>query len=209
VTATATPNPIPVGQSTTTISATNLSHTSLSKCKVSGFALPYTVTQTDDSYTYNVACTGNTGYNSCSADVTVTNTPPTTTTEPPLLSCNSFLTAKPSRIILGQDLNLIWSVGDNCDKDTCQATVTPETGGNWSGNPYNLPTTKLDTPALTYNTTSVKPTKADTYTYTLQCDGKDAETIAGVVNVDVRVIPLPFWREIIPNLQGFLRGLIK
>jgi len=90
VTATATPNPIPVGQSTTTISATNLSHTSLSKCKVSGFALPYTVTQTDDSYTYNVACTGNTGYNSCSADVTVTNTPPTTTTEPPLLSCNLF-----------------------------------------------------------------------------------------------------------------------
>ena len=72
VTATADPNPIPEGQNQTTISATSLRHTSLSKCKVDTYSLPHTFTQTDSSHTYTVSCTGNAGYNDCSSEITVT-----------------------------------------------------------------------------------------------------------------------------------------
>jgi len=72
VTATATPNPIPTGQNQTTISATSLRHTSLSKCKVDTYSLPHTFTQTDSSHTYTVSCTGDAGYNNCSDDIAIT-----------------------------------------------------------------------------------------------------------------------------------------
>jgi hypothetical protein len=72
VKATANPNPIPEGQNQVTISATNLNHTSLSKCKVSNYSLPHTFTQDVASKTYTVKCTGNSGYDDCSSKITVT-----------------------------------------------------------------------------------------------------------------------------------------
>ncbi|MGE4555016.1 MAG: hypothetical protein AB7D02_02760, partial [Candidatus Paceibacterota bacterium] len=72
VTATANPNPIPEGQNQVTISATNLNHTSLSKCNVSNYSLPHTFTQDASSKAYTVKCTGNSGYDDCSSKITVT-----------------------------------------------------------------------------------------------------------------------------------------
>jgi len=100
VTATATPNPIPTGQNQTTISATSLSHTSLSKCKVDTYTLSHTFTQTDSSHTYTVSCTGDAGYNNCSSEITVTKE----TTEP---SCTVTATANPNPIPQGQNQTTI------------------------------------------------------------------------------------------------------
>jgi hypothetical protein len=73
VTATANPNPIVEGQDQTIISAINFSNTTIDKCKVEAYSLPHTYTQITPSYDYIVNCTGNTGYNDCSSNITVTS----------------------------------------------------------------------------------------------------------------------------------------
>jgi len=51
---------------------------------------------------------------------------------------------------------------------------------------------------------SVTPQAKGTYTYTISCNGGTAEA-----TVTVQVILAPWWREIIPNLLPFLRGMIR
>jgi len=59
-----------------------------------------------------------------------------------------------------------------------------------------------------YPSSNFKITTPGTYHYILNCSGvcgsSDRDSLS-LANVEARY--LPFWREIIPNLQGFLRGL--
>jgi len=108
VKATATPNPIPTGQSTTTISATNLNHTSLSKCTVSGYSLPHTFTQSENSKTYTVECTGDSGYDSCSSSVTVTKQS---------TGCSIQLSADKYTVFVNENVKLTAAGSGNIDQN--------------------------------------------------------------------------------------------
>jgi len=89
--------------------------------------------------------------------------------------------------------------------DACRKCVV--TSDDAWGNPpqtYLLTTEKSSDTEFTIN-------NVGTYSYVLQCQGSYPEDI----DVDtlslqtVKAMNLPFWREIIPNLQGFLRGLFQ
>ena len=58
-------------------------------------------------------------------------------------------------------------------------------------------------------TETFKIETAGTYAYTLKCIGTDPEDIAtdALSLQTVQAVNLPWWREIIPYLGGFLRGL--
>jgi hypothetical protein len=123
---------------------------------------------------------------------------------PPLPTCNVTIEAKPNVIFLGNSLNLEWWP-NNCNE--CEATTTPSIGGgNWSGNPLNLETTAPPSPLNIKHTTKVTPTQKGEYIYQITCDDN---TVWDTAEVKVKVIPVPFWREIIPVLPGFLRGLFR
>ena len=169
--------------------------------------------------TYNVYVEGKdiNGNTVMSNTVTINvGVPPTTTTTlspPPPKICTLNLYVSPTTVILGKSFNLNWSVGEYCNTDTCKASVEPiEGGGTWTGNPYNDPVksyTTYTTDPNGYNITKITPTAKGTYTYKLECNGVDASTIGGVISIDIKVITLPIWREIIPNLGGFLKGLFR
>jgi hypothetical protein len=107
-----------------------------------------------------------------------------------------------------------FSVSNACQ--SCVVSSNPADGPeNWtktytnddlvSANYYvTEPSFKINTPGL--------------YSYTLKCVGADPKDIAinttslGVQSDGsggVRAINLPWWKEIIPNLGGFLKGLFK
>ncbi|MGC8944345.1 MAG: hypothetical protein ACP5J8_01610, partial [Minisyncoccia bacterium] len=55
-----------------------------------------------------------------------------------------------------------------------------------------------------------KITTPGTYSFKLTCTGKNGETATDDFRLKaVKAINLPIWREIIPNLGAFLKGLIK
>ncbi|MGC9067168.1 MAG: hypothetical protein ACP5HL_01765, partial [Minisyncoccia bacterium] len=55
-----------------------------------------------------------------------------------------------------------------------------------------------------------KITTPGTYSFTLTCTGKNGEIVTDDFRLKaVKAINLPIWREIIPNLGAFLKGLIK
>jgi len=72
-TATATPNPIPPGHSTTTIDVDAINSHHIGTCTtLENYGLPYTFTQTEDSKTYTVRCSGESSeYAGCTCTVTV------------------------------------------------------------------------------------------------------------------------------------------
>jgi len=124
--------------------------------------------------------------------------------QPPPPTCDVTIEAKPKVIFLGNSLNLEWWP-NNCNE--CEATTTPSIGGgNWAGNPLNLETTDPQSPLNTNHTTKVTPTQKGEYTYQITCDDNKVWDTA---EVKVKVIPVPFWHEIIPVLPGFLRGLFR
>jgi len=55
---------------------------------------------------------------------------------------------------------------------------------------------------------SLTPLRSGKYQYIINCDGlgSDPEDKAGSITQDVKVSPLPWWREVLPRLSGFLRG---
>lgn len=170
--------------------------------------IPHNECQYDDEY-QSVQCVSvNTcGQDECSDDV---NCP-----QPPPPSCNVTLKAIPKSTFLGRSITLEWWP-TNCD--SCQATTTLEdgtpttNGGNWQGNPLTLETTTDKEKLNQSHKTSVTPLQIGTYIYKITCNNAEAEAEAQVTaeaDASVKVLPVPFWREIIPVLPGFLRGLFK
>jgi len=85
--------------------------------------------------------------------------------------------------------------------DTCKI-CTVSSNDIW-GNPlktYSITTLDSDF------TETFKIETAGTYAYTLKCIGTDPEDI-DTDALTVQAVNLPWWREIIPYLGGFLRGL--
>jgi len=87
--------------------------------------------------------------------------------------------------------------------DTCK-TCTVTSNDNWNGT-YPISTLKSS------YTESFKITTAGTYSYTLECVGTDPKDIVtDTLSLQtVKAMNLPWWREIIPNLLPFLRGMIR
>jgi hypothetical protein len=88
--------------------------------------------------------------------------------------------------------------------DTCK-TCTVSSNNTWGNPPKTYPIT-------TINSSYTEPFKintAGTYSYTLECRGADPEDIdTDALSLQtVKAENLPWWREIIPNLTGFLRGV--
>ena len=142
--------------------------------------------------------------------ITVLNTPP-----PPSI-CTVSISANPTKIIFGKSLTLTWEP-ENCNN--CGAkTYLKDTSGNfdlfnendWYDNPLERQTTP-DSPLNTSHDTIVTPDKKGIFKYEITCDGEsvEAEATTDTEDVEVNVIQLPWWREVIPNLQGFLRGLFR
>jgi len=92
-----------------------------------------------------------------------------------------------------------FSVNDSCK------TCTVSSNNTW-GNPSK--TYSITTINSSY-TETFKINTAGIYSYTLECVGTDPEDIAidALSLQTVQAVNLPWWREIIPNLTGFLRGL--
>ncbi len=90
--------------------------------------------------------------------------------------------------------------------DACK-TCTVSSNDTWGNPPQTYPISTLKS---SY-TVPFKIATAGIYAYTLECRGTDPDDI--VVDTlslqTVKAMNLPFWREIIPNLQGFLRGLFQ
>jgi hypothetical protein len=91
-----------------------------------------------------------------------------------------------------------FSVNDACI--SCEVT----SNNNWNKTYDPLPLSGNVTEQFKINT-------AGTYSYTLECIGTDPEDIVtDTLSLQtVKAINLPWWREIIPVLPGFLRGLWK
>ena len=94
-----------------------------------------------------------------------------------------------------------FSVNDSCK------TCTVSSDDTWGSPPQSYPISTLKS---SYPE-SFKITTAGTYSYTLECVGADPEDIVtDTLSLQtVKAMNLPWWREIIPNLLPFLRGMIR
>ena len=90
--------------------------------------------------------------------------------------------------------------------DSCKI-CTVSSDDTWGSPPQSYPISTLKS---SY-TESFKITTAGTYSYTLECVGTDPEDIVtDTLSLQtVKAVNLPWWREIIPNLLPFLRGMIR
>ena len=176
----------------------------------------YTETQCKSDCKYHCTST-----NTCDSVYKVDNTLKVCSTTddckipPPV--CTVSLDANPKAIVLGKSLILTWEP-TNCTSCTSQTYIKQsddtysitDKGGDWQGNPLNIPSTTPSSPLNTSHDTPVKPTAKGTFKYEITCNGNLAgETTTVTKDIDVKVITLPIWREIIPNLGGFLKGLFK
>jgi len=126
---------------------------------------------------------------------TPTSSPPTS--PPPTLPetepCMISYFELPARAWVGYPITGRWSASDWCDD--CDVDCTPYPECVWKQNNIGL-----------WDEHKFKLSQSGTYTYTLTCYGeggadKRQET------TEVKAINLPWWREIIPVLPGFLRGI--
>ncbi|MFA5392361.1 MAG: hypothetical protein WC306_01530 [Candidatus Paceibacterota bacterium] len=86
--------------------------------------------------------------------------------------------------------------------DTCK-TCTVTSNDNWNE------TYPISTIHSSINET-FKIATANTYNYTLTCEDAEGEEVQDTLSLEtVKALNLPWWREIIPNLTGFLRGMIR
>jgi len=90
--------------------------------------------------------------------------------------------------------------------DSCK-TCTVSSNDTWGNPPQTYEITTLDSDY----TETFKINTSGTYSYTLECVGTDPEDIVtDILSLQtVKALNLPWWREIIPNLGGFLRGMIR
>jgi len=140
----------------------------------------------------------------CETDLECGSLSPTTTSKPPSLPCmiTSFTInnkdESPIRVWVNQLLTAEWYTNLYCID--CKVDCSP-TGCNWSQN--NIGIDSRDDPH------KFKITQKDTYTYTLTCWGKNKDEDTATLELTVKALSFPYWREIIPVLPGFLRGLFN
>ena len=177
--------------------------------------------QTEDTADYSVYCWGDNAHFDCRGNVRVrteispptpTTSPPTPTTSPPTpttsppppLPCKilSFTIngktnkdQNPIRVWLNQLLTGKWYTNPYCID--CRVDCSPS-GCNWSQNNIGID-----------DTHQFKITQKGTYTYTLTCWGENEDEDTDTLDLTVEALSLPYWREIIPVLPGFLRGLFN
>jgi hypothetical protein len=99
----------------------------------------------------------------------------------------------PQRAWVGYPITGRWSASDWCDD--CDVSCTPYPECVW----------KKDSIGTGFGENEFTITQSGTYDYTLTCYGSggiDERTESATVEV----LNLPWWREIIPVLQGFLGG---
>jgi len=113
-------------------------------------------------------------------------------------------TTQPVTIFLGRSFRASWDT-INCER--CYASCTPREGCAWDYGNTNIGITTNPS----YST--ITPAKVGEFTYTLTCENdynSDFRTLPASADEGKRerVIPVPWWREIIPNLSAYLRGLI-
>ncbi|MDD4994795.1 MAG: hypothetical protein PHT66_02390 [Candidatus Pacebacteria bacterium] len=225
VTATASPKNLSEDQDQVTISATNLKNTSLDKCKVSGYSLPHTFTQTVSSKTYTVSCTGNSGYKNCSSSIKVTkeggiengDNGDNGYDEIPRCRINKF--ELPERAWVDIETIAKWStndicttaeikcISDNCIEaeeqiETLSGSVNPGFGQSKNFTIKTPGTYRYELVACT------GPIPADPHNDE-DCDVYEDVLGTGDPFIEIEALHLPWWQEIIPsNLQGLLRGLL-
>ena len=161
--------------------------------------------QTEDTAYYSVYCWGDNAHFDCERHgrvITEISPPPTST--PPVLPCmisDFTINGKtngdqnPIKVWLNQLLTGKWSTNFYCID--CNIDCVPD-GCNW-----------LENHIGTYGSEEFKITQKSTYTYTLTCWGENKEEDTDRLDLTVEAFPLPYWREIIPLLPGFLRGLFN
>ena len=116
--------------------------------------------------------------------------PPPPETEPCMINYFEL----PERAWVGYPITGKWSASDWCDD--CDVDCTPYPGCVW----------KEDSIGTGFDEYKFTIEQSGTYNYTLTCYGEggiDERTETATVEA----LNLPWWREIIPVLQGFLRGI--
>jgi hypothetical protein len=172
-------------------------------------AVRYSDTPCADTCRTDPRCSGNINpppYNPPSNNPPSNYVPPTSpppTSPPPTCQIMSFTIngkdnsdQNPLIVWVNALLKGYFSVNDVCK------TCTVSSSDNWNGT-YPISTSNSSF------TESFKINTAGTYSYILECVGTDPEDIAiDTLSLQtVKAINLPWWREIIPNLGGFLRGI--
>ena len=124
----------------------------------------------------------------------------------PTCTINSFTINKkdnseqnPLLVWVNASLKGYFSVNDVCK------TCIVSSNDTWGYTPQSYPITTINSS----HTETFKIDTAGIYNYTLECVGADPEDVA-IDNLSlqtVQAINLPWWREIIPVLTGFLRGV--
>jgi len=120
---------------------------------------------------------------------------PYSTPEQCQFECTCRITSfnfKPSKIFLSQTTNASWST-NACTN--CEASCGPAGCGNWSGG------------KSLSGRQRVTPTAVGTYNYTLSCWNNKNGT-SDTKEVPVEVYKAPIWREVAPNLGGYLWGIV-
>jgi len=84
----------------------------------------------------------------------------------------------------------------------CSVDCSPS-GCNWSRN--NIDRDNIDSSG----TDQFKIYQKGDYNYTLTCWGKNKDEDTATLSLTVKALSFPYWREIIPVLPGFLRGLFN
>jgi len=151
------------------------------------------------SYTSLSSCT-----NKCKEPSTTPTSPPPTSPPPTCQILEFSINGKTNE---DQNPLIVWvnallkgyfSVNDVCI--SCEVT----SNDNWNKTYDPLPLGGNVTEQFKINTAGI-------YSYTLECVGTDPEDIVtDTLSLQtVKAINLPWWREIIPNLGGFLRGMIR
>ncbi len=134
-----------------------------------------------------------------------------------LLPCTITISAQPKSILLGRSATLRWTP-TNCY--SCKTTTfyngnfipsdDPDYIDGWNTEIWISTTTPPTFNLNETHNTSVKPTKTGDYTYQIECFKEDGTlSTPPKAQATVKVLLTPFWREIIPFLPGFLRGLFN
>ena len=143
---------------------------------------------------------GNGGSGNGGGTTTTTGAAVTTTTSPPEPSpCVIDYFELPLRAWVGYPITGRWSASDWCDDCDVDCTSYPECV--WKLNNIGIGDIGADEYKFTLSQSGI-------YDYTLTCYGQggiDERTETATVEA----LNLPWWREIIPVLPGFLRGIFR
>ncbi len=130
--------------------------------------------------------------------------------------CVTSLEVTPMSRFLGYPITVTWDINeDNCDTNTCILSCNDANIGSDNYGQEAYPDCGLDeawTLTSLQGSINIDPKYSGKYTYSIHCDSLSGDSsYDGDFTTDpVKIAPLPWWREIIPTLTGFLRGsLIK